>query len=152
MSEVSRRPIRPAAPATIRLAIVPLRIRARPRGRAAFVARIDSGVLCAFGRGGSRSGRRRRSGRRSRLAMLCGPVFFAQAAADAFFAALLEGADLVARLWHLTVTPQAVVHAAVMFRDRLAVTVRGLASSLVRHQIFSLKCVFFDYRVRNQAG
>src|ERR1700758_2229458 len=68
--------------------------------------------------------------------MLCGPVFVAEAAADAFFAALLESAGLVAWLWHLAVKPQPVMHAAVVFRDRLAVAISSLAGSLVRHQIF----------------
>src|SRR6478672_3236222 len=107
MSETSRRPIRPAAPATIRLAIVPLRIRGAGAARAISIRGTNPviwpGSLGACGRRRSRRGGRGWSCGVALLAVLGGPVFFAEAAPHALFAALFESAGSVARLGHLTV-------------------------------------------------
>src|SRR5579875_577195 len=129
MSEVSMRPMRPAAPATISLAIDSLS------------SARDWLPICQLSRRSDLSAGRRGCGRRrcGFLLLAAGGVvvFLAQAAVKARLAAFLLGTGLVSRLGHLTSLPQPEMFAAIAFGDHLMVAVIYFASTLVCHRSFS---------------
>lgn len=75
-------------------------------------------------------------------------MFFAEAAAESAFAALLKSADFVTRLGHLAVRPEAVVLAAVALRDHFMIAALRLAGSLIRHCYLSGLTVTSEFRLQ----
>src|SRR5579863_2298051 len=135
MIETSSRPIRPAAPDTIRLAMAflhdhpdPVRL-ARPTG---FACGLSARAFCRRGRGGWCC----RCCGFGLLAVRRVPMLLAQAGAKTRLAALFFGADLIARLRHFAGLPEAVMFAAIAPRYHFMIAVGGLAGFCVRHWSF----------------
>jgi hypothetical protein len=64
-------------------------------------------------------------------------MFLAQTSAEALLAAIFSGTDFVASLRHFACLPEAVMLAAVAFRDYFATAVLSLAGAFTSHWSFS---------------